>query len=223
MEKGVKLMFYNEASNELSIPKRTVVGTINSVSSIMELALSPHVPEVRHQLQGRWDPPVSLEGLGLTTQQEGKIRQVLREECDAFSRGDDDIGHATDLELTIPLKDTTPVQASYNSIQSPLYQEVKDYLTDLIDKHFIRKSNSPYSSPMVYVGKRDGTLRLCIDCRKVNTKTVKQAEPIPRIHFKPAVGKSMVYSSGRRKSLSPREHVRIKQASNSLCDSMEII
>ena len=77
--------------------------------------------------QDDWNPPVNLEGLGLTGDQECQIHQVLHVECDAFSRDDGDIGHAVDLELHIPLLDTTPVQASYNSIPSPLYQEVKDY------------------------------------------------------------------------------------------------
>lgn len=59
--------------------------------------------------------------------------------------------------------------------------KVKDYLHDLIAKGFISRSKSPYSSPMVCVRKRDSTLRLCIDYRKLNQKTVKHGEPIPRI------------------------------------------
>ena len=185
VEKEVCLLFHNETNSEIRIPKRTTVGTISAVTSVIELSRPMSVSVSKqnsHQpTQDDWDPPVNLEGLGLTEDQECQIRQVLHEECDAFSRDEGDIGHAVDLELHIPLLDTTPVQASYNSIPSPLYQEVKDYLADLIGKDFIRKSKSPYSSPMVCVRKRDGTLRLCIDYRKVNNKTVKQAEPIPRI------------------------------------------
>lgn len=185
VEKEVCLMFHNETNSDIRIPKRTTVGTISAVSSVIELSKPMSASVLKqnsHQpAPDEWDPPVSLDGLGLTKDQECQIRQVLREECEAFSRDDDDIGYAADLELHIPLLDTTPVQASYNSIPSPLYQEVKDYLADLIGKDFIRKSKSPYSSPMVCVRKRDGTLRLCIDYRKLNNKTVKQAEPIPRI------------------------------------------
>ena len=79
----------------------------------------------------------------------------------------------------IPLLDTTQVKASYNSIPSPLYQEVKDFLADLIGNDFIQKSS--YSSPMVCVRKRNGTLRQCIIYRKLNNKTAKQAKPIRRI------------------------------------------
>ena len=74
-----------------------------------------------------------------------------------------------------------PVQASYTSVPRPLYQEVKDYLQYLIVKGFISSSKSPYSSPMVCARKRDSSLRLCIDYRKLNNKTVKNGEPIPRI------------------------------------------
>ena len=174
VEKEVCLMFLNETNSEIRIPKRTTVGTITAVSSVIELSrpMSVSVPKQNsHQpVRDDLDHPVNLEGLGLTKDQERQIRQVLHEECETFSRDDGDIGHAADLELHIPLLDTTLVQASYNSIPSPLYQEVKDYLADLIRKDFILKSKSPYSSPMVCVRKRDSTLRLCIDYRKVNKK-----------------------------------------------------
>lgn len=53
----------------------------------------------------RWDPPVPVSHL-LPGQQE-KVRKVLREECAAFSRNDEDIGCIPSLELKIRLKDTS--------------------------------------------------------------------------------------------------------------------
>ncbi|MES1921247.1 hypothetical protein MHBO_002802 [Bonamia ostreae] len=67
MEKGVKLMFYNETGNGLSISKRTVVGAINSANFTMKLDVSPSVPEVKRQSQEGWNQPFNLEGLGFTT------------------------------------------------------------------------------------------------------------------------------------------------------------
>ena len=63
----------------------------------------------------------------------------------------------------------------------PLYPEVKSYMEDLLNRNFIKKSKSPYSSPVVCVCKKDQTLRLCVDYRALNQKTTPDQHPIPRI------------------------------------------
>ena len=79
------------------------------------------------------------------------------------------------------LSDTMPVQKSYSSIPRPLYAEVKHYIEDLLNWGWITKSQSNYSSPVVCVRKKDGGLRLCVDYRELNHKTVPDRHPIPRI------------------------------------------
>ncbi|KAL0185703.1 hypothetical protein M9458_019063, partial [Cirrhinus mrigala] len=69
----------------------------------------------------------------------------------------------------------------YTSVPKPLYQEMKDYLHDLIAQGWIEKTHSPYSSPIVCVRKKDGSLRLCIDYRDLNRKTLPDRQPIPRV------------------------------------------
>ncbi|XP_068328272.1 uncharacterized protein [Pyrus communis] len=51
----------------------------------------------------------------------------------------------------------------------------------LVDKGFIRPSTSPYGAPVLFVRKKDGTLRLCIDYRQLNRVTIKNRYPLPRI------------------------------------------
>ena len=92
-----------------------------------------------------------------------------------------DTGCVEELELDVLLKDRSPVQKAYVSIPPPLFAEVKAYLDDLKRRGWIRPSRSPYSSPMVCVRKKDGSLRLCIDYRLLNQKTIKDSHPIPRI------------------------------------------
>ncbi|KAL6331976.1 hypothetical protein AAG906_020329 [Vitis piasezkii] len=60
-------------------------------------------------------------------------------------------------------------------------KELKTSLDELLGKGFIRPSTSPWGAPVLFVKKKDGTLRLCIDYRKLNRVTVKNKYPLPRI------------------------------------------
>lgn len=83
--------------------------------------------------------------------------------------------------MEIRLKDDIPVQRAYASIPKPLYREVKEYIQELIVKGWVVKSQSPYAAPVICVRKKDGSLRLCIDYRLLNNKTVPDRHPLPRI------------------------------------------
>ncbi|GBG89590.1 hypothetical protein CBR_g49380 [Chara braunii] len=54
-------------------------------------------------------------------------------------------------------------------------------LNDLLEKGWIRPSSSPYCAPVLFVQKKNKDLRLCIDYRKLNTQTIRNADPLPRI------------------------------------------
>ena len=59
-------------------------------------------------------------------------------------------------------------------------KELKEQLKDLLDKGFIRPSVSPWGAPVLFVRKKDGSLRMCIDYRQLNKVTIKNKYPLPR-------------------------------------------
>ena len=59
--------------------------------------------------------------------------------------------------------------------------ELKEKLKDLLEKGFIRPSVSPWGVPVLFVYKKDGTFRMCIDYRQLNKVTIKNKYPLPRI------------------------------------------
>ena len=98
-----------------------------------------------------------------------------------FSVDDDDIGDIRSHPMKINLKDDHPVQLNYTSVPKHLYNELKMYIEHLLNKQWIVDSSSLYLSPVVAVRKKDGTMRLCCDYRKLNAKTVPDRHPLPRI------------------------------------------
>src|SRR5213078_2877398 len=58
---------------------------------------------------------------------------------------------------------------------------LKKQLDDLLNKGFIRPSVSPFGAPVLFVHKKEGTLRLCVDYRALNKITIKNRYPLPRI------------------------------------------
>ena len=145
------------------------------------MSAPPHVSheQVPPPTTHLWHPPVDVGHL--TDEQQKVVKQMLMEESGAFARDDGDIGDIPSLQMTINLKDDIPVHKSYASIPKPLYQEVKQYVEELLARGWIVKSKSPFAAPVVCVRKRDGTLRLCIDYRLLNQKTVPDLAPLPRI------------------------------------------
>ncbi len=90
------------------------------------------------------------------------------------------------------MSDDTPVQRNYRPIAKPLYPEVKQYVEDLLNRRWIQKSKSAYSSPVVCVRQKNGTLRLCIDYRELNRRTVTDRHPLPRVLlFSPRPGQCL--------------------------------
>ena len=59
--------------------------------------------------------------------------------------------------------------------------ELKEQIQELLEKGFIRPSVSPWSAPILFIKKKDGSLRMCIDYRQLNAVTIKNKYPLPRI------------------------------------------
>ena len=109
------------------------------------------------------------------------VVELITEVADAFCNDEDDIGNVTDCKMKINLKDKTPVRKSYYSMPKLLHQEVKNYVEDLLNKGWITKSCSSYSSPVVAVRKKDITFSNCCDYGALNKKTAVDQHPLPRV------------------------------------------
>ena len=135
--------------------------------------------EVKEAAGAKWQPNAKLDHL--TEVQKNIVQQVLYDECEVFAKTDTDIGDITDFQMGIHLTDESPVNDAYRHLPRKLYDDVKNYLNDLIVNGWIQESKSAYASPIVCVRKKDGSMRLCVDYRRLNLKTVPDRHPIPRV------------------------------------------
>nr|GFC04947.1 putative reverse transcriptase domain-containing protein [Tanacetum cinerariifolium] len=85
------------------------------------------------------------------------------------------------LEDAMIVPGAAPVaQAPYRLASSGM-KDLSEQLKELSDKGFIRSSSSPWGAPVLFVKKKDGSFRMCIDYQELNKLTVKNRYPLPRI------------------------------------------
>ncbi|XP_042444069.1 uncharacterized protein LOC122029195 [Zingiber officinale] len=107
---------------------------------------------------------------------------IVREFSDVFSDELPGLPPKRQVEFTIEfVPGTAPVSKTPYRMAPKELEELKVQLQELLDRGFIRPSVSLWGAPVLFVKKKDGSLRLCIDYRQLNTVTIKNKYPLPRI------------------------------------------
>jgi hypothetical protein len=124
---------------------------------------------------------LEIDDLGLEPRQKEIVCDMIEKYQFAFSMGDFDLGHTTILQHTIETGDAVPIKQRPRRVPPHQQKFVDETTKELLDRGLIQESQSPWSSPIVLAKKADGSYRLCIDYRKLNSCTVKSAQPLARI------------------------------------------
>ena len=87
-----------------------------------------------------------------------------------------------DIEFAIELvPGTSPIFKRPYRMAANQLAELKEQLQELLDKGYIRPMSSPWGAPVIFVPKKDGTKRMCINYRALNEVTIKNMYPLPCI------------------------------------------
>jgi hypothetical protein len=87
-----------------------------------------------------------------------------------------------DIDLSIDLvPGASPVSKTPYKMGTPELKELQMQLEEILKNGYIRPSVSPWGAPVIFVDKKDGTLRMCIDFRQLNKVTIKNNYPFPTI------------------------------------------
>ena len=117
-----------------------------------------------------WPPELALQ-----------FECMLMEHHNIFSLERNEIGCTDAAEHVIELLDTEPFKECFHHIAPPLVEEVREHLQEMLDGGAIRLFQSPWCNAVVLVSKKDGGLRFCIDFRWLNSRTKKDAYPLPHM------------------------------------------
>ena len=107
--------------------------------------------------------------------------ELLVEFQDVFSKGPHDLGGTSVVTHEIDVGDAKPIRQHPRRLPFKQREEVAQMTKEMKEQGVIEESNSPWSSPVVLVRKKDGTQRFCVDYRKLNSITKKDSYPLPRI------------------------------------------
>ena len=185
----VPIVLKNLTCKPITLKKGQVVAEVGPANAV------PHMlaPKEDEKEKGNSEEPVAdrvkklfekldLSGLDSWPQEDQeKAKKVLEEYQDIFALKDSELGHTKLTKHEIKLVDHKPFKERYRRIPPQQFEEVRKHLEEMINIGAIRKSQSPWASAIVLVRKKDGSLRFCIDLRKLNERTIKDAYSLPRI------------------------------------------
>ena len=117
-------------------------------------------------------------GAGLTSEEQHELRELLHQHKDTLTR----LPGCTHLtEHTIEAGDSSPIRLQPYRLPHAYRETVKRELEEMEAHGIIQPANSGWAAPIVIVRKKDGTIRLCVDYRRLNSVTRVDAYPMPRI------------------------------------------
>ena len=119
------------------------------------------------------DPSFSIE-------QKKMVYNILSRHSGAISRGKSDLGDLKTSQHFIDTGEARPIRVPVRRLPYHQREEARKEIETMLASNVIEASESPWSAPVVMVRKKDGTLRFCVDYRKLNQVTKKDVYPLPR-------------------------------------------
>ena len=179
----VTAMVSNPTNESFELETNTVLGNIYSVSS------EEHEIKEKNQhhfnnvtLPDNYSVELQRSGhLNLTEEQYKNISELIERHCDIFANSQNQLGCTHLIKYVINTGNATPIRKRAYRVSPKQRQEIDKEMDKMINSNVIMKSVSPWAALVILVPKPNGEVRLCIDFRDVNSVTIKDSYPLPRI------------------------------------------
>ena len=168
----------------MEVLTKTIIGQIvpaNQVPLVVHPART--ATETKYPAQKGWVlEALDLQGLTEWSKSEQKqARELLLKLEHLFAHSNLDLGKTVLTKHKITLTDQMPFKDHYRCIPPHMCNDVRAHIQEMLDIGAIHWLHIPWASTVVLVWKKDGGLRFCIDLRKLNNQTVKDAYLLPQI------------------------------------------
>ena len=185
---SISVTVYNPGVKDVWLRPKTRIGLVTGGTveddtikvDVRDGALHVHVNEVSYMT----DDTRPIEGLDLSSLDDhplqGKVTELFGKYRSVFAAKDGIPGRCRTVQHRITLDDGLIPAQPYRRVPWTQFEELRQHIRQLLSKDIIRPSTRPFSSPVVLVRKKSGELRVCVDYRGLNAKTIKDAYPLPR-------------------------------------------
>lgn len=144
--------------------------------------MEKHLADAKTSKEGDSDKPITADDLDLSdvdTKHHDEIRNMMRRQEDMWSGK---LGNITVTEHTIELESGARPHRAVPYRSGPKERELQGVELDKwLQEDAIEPSKSPWAAPVLFVPKKDGRMRFCVDYRRLNAVTIKDSYPLPRI------------------------------------------
>jgi dUTPase len=180
IEKGeVVVCMTNISAKTIKIPPKQKIAYMinNTIVDPKRSTDSDSVHEEPSRKNEECETPVKvdLEETELDEDQKRKVQDLCNKYQGIFAKKTVELGKAVRIKQKIKLSDDTPFQDRTRRVPPGMYDEVKRHINEMLACGAIRHSDSPWASNVVFARKKDGSLRLCLDFRRLNKQTIKDA------------------------------------------------
>lgn len=181
-DQNIVLRVVNPTLTDIKLYQGMKLATVETLSPT-EIISTANVnckskPETHSQIL--WQ--IAQDTADLNPRQKDQFYQLLLEYSEVFAFSDEDMGRITIVRHKINTGAASPVHQPPRWLPVHTSQEVKKLVGSMLQRNVIEPSTSPWSSPVVLVKKCDGSFRFCVDYRRVNSLTRKDAYPLLRIN-----------------------------------------
>ena len=189
----VSLVVRNVSDSQIFLKKGAPVERVVSTMLVSPTELSPEMEATLGE-ESRPEPlsvavrqeklleKLNLDGLAHWSPENAvAARELVLAYHDVFTLESNELGCTSAIEHKISIRNEEPFKEWFRRIPPPFLEEVRASLRDMLEAGAIHPSQSPWCNAVVLVQKKDGTLRFCVDFRRLNARTKKDSYPLPWI------------------------------------------